>query len=276
MNLNFSTSDLAILNHACLVVAHPDDEILWFSSILSRVDRAIVCFLGNPAEPERGPARRRVLEQFPTSNIETLGLDVPLAEQWWDGSTPEVTEFGIKLPKSARGLYEKSFGILQRRLRTELSGFANVITHNPWGEYGHEVHIQVHRVVASLAGDLGYRMWFSNYASAKTTAFADEFIIGPYAAPICLPTNVDLAQRVRDLYVAESCWTVPLDHVWLETECFNRFLTDGERATQEERNMFPLNYVPWEDVQTRPSLHNRALRRGERILRAWTRRVRGR
>ena len=43
-----------ISGKSILVVAHPDDEILWFSSILASVDHVILCYLGELVNPEFG------------------------------------------------------------------------------------------------------------------------------------------------------------------------------------------------------------------------------
>ena len=69
-------------------------------------------------------------------HVECFELDVPLTQQWCDWSKPTESEFGLQLPDDARNSYERSFAVLQARLRKELSGCDNVFTHNPWGEYG--------------------------------------------------------------------------------------------------------------------------------------------
>ena len=46
----------------------------------------------------------------------------------------------------------------------------NVIAHGPWGEYGHEEHVQVFRVVASLATEMGFRLWLPAYVAPKSEA----------------------------------------------------------------------------------------------------------
>ena len=33
-----------IINEAVLIVAHPDDEVLWASSVLNSVNKIIICF----------------------------------------------------------------------------------------------------------------------------------------------------------------------------------------------------------------------------------------
>jgi LmbE family N-acetylglucosaminyl deacetylase len=42
---------------SALVVAHPDDEALWFSSVLAEVSRVICCFEECADLPERGALR---------------------------------------------------------------------------------------------------------------------------------------------------------------------------------------------------------------------------
>ena len=43
--------------------------------------------------------------------------------------------------------YINNFDILVKKLTFELKDFKNVFTHNPWGEYGHEEHIQVFKAI---------------------------------------------------------------------------------------------------------------------------------
>ncbi len=224
---------------SCLVVAHPDDEILWFSAVISKVDRVIVCFLGNPEFPDRGEARKRVLENHPVPHVECLDLDVPLTRNWADWSNPIEYEYGLLPAPEVRDRYEESFHVLRARLREELTGCRNVFTHNPWGEYGHDMHIQVHRVVRLLADDVGYRTWFSNYVSTRTTAFAERYLRVAEDGPVCLATEIELAHQARALYIAEGCWTGPKNFVWFEQECYNRMPDSEVPGSRQE--MFPLN-----------------------------------
>ena len=48
-----------MLTRSALVVAHPDDEALWFSSIAGKVERLIVCFLEVDGRPDVTAGRRR-------------------------------------------------------------------------------------------------------------------------------------------------------------------------------------------------------------------------
>ena len=66
-----------ILSSAVLVVAHPDDEILWFSSVLARVRRCIVCYEDCDDGAKLGPGRRGVASSYPLSTMHWLRLPEP-------------------------------------------------------------------------------------------------------------------------------------------------------------------------------------------------------
>lgn len=122
-----------------LVVAHPDDEVLWFAGVLIRHpgDWTIICCSIPRTDPERGwrffnacdvlGAKGRVLpyvEADPNSDLQHLKL-----------------------------------------LNYNLAGFDEVFSHNAIGEYGHHHHRCVHRHVAAAAGD---RLWVSGYGLEAT------------------------------------------------------------------------------------------------------------
>lgn len=235
---------LPFLDKSCLVVAHPDDEILWFSSIISQVDLVLVCFLGNPSNPERGPARKRVFDQYPLTNIECLNLDVPMGRSWCRGNNLIETAFGVELPAEVQSPYEKSYARLYSILSQRLVGYKNVFTHNPWGEYGHEMHIQLHRVINEISNEANFHVWFSNYVSDKTASLARQYTYCAPVKPITLNTDIALSDAVRALYVAEECWTVSKHHNWKENETFNRICKPND-CLSEGREIFPFNHLVW-------------------------------
>jgi len=58
-----------MIEKSILVVAHPDDEVLWFSSILERVDRVVFCYLDCESIPLCSEGRRKSLSEYPMKNI---------------------------------------------------------------------------------------------------------------------------------------------------------------------------------------------------------------
>ncbi|MCA9476132.1 MAG: hypothetical protein KC563_10075, partial [Nitrospira sp.] len=83
--------------------------------------------------------------------------------------SPRFSPFGIelvadnRLPGKGQQHYENNFLLLRKKLTDILGGYQNVVTHNPWGEYGHEEHVQVYRAVKDLQASIGFNLWISNY-----------------------------------------------------------------------------------------------------------------
>ena len=142
------------------------------------------------------------------------------AESVVDWAHPRLTEAGIAITDSAaRGRYEANYSHLTLALRQVLSGAATVYTHNPWGEYGHAEHIQVHRAVASLQPELGYTLWFSNYVSRKSWPLACNLSTRMSWTERCyLPPDRETARRLMRVYRRHGAWTWNATHRWPKRE----------------------------------------------------------
>ncbi len=241
--------------NSALIVAHADDEILFFSSIIDKVDTVIVCFMGNPRVPERRSARMRVLDEYPLNNISTLDIGTSGASRFVNWDEPAESDVGLEIRNAAaRESYSKTYDAILNRLRDILGGYETVYTHNPWGEYGHADHVQVHRAVDSLAGELEFRLLFSNYISPRSMNLALPYIGRTgYPEPVSRPTNTILAHQVRDLYIRENCWTVPENFSWPGFESFNSKTANSTDAESSEKShLFALNFIPWRYQPAKP------------------------
>jgi LmbE family N-acetylglucosaminyl deacetylase len=250
---------------SALVVAHADDEILFFSSIIKKVDIVIVCFMGNPRVPQRGIARMRVLNEYPIENILTLDIDTSGATRFVNWDKPVESYAGLEIQNStAREAYRETYEDILDKLRHKLSGYKTVYTHNPWGEYGHADHVQVHRAVELLAGELGFRVLFSNYVSPRSIHLALPYISKTgYLESVSNSTDLNLAHQVRELYIKENCWTVPDNFSWPKFESFNSKNRDNDA---ENSLLFVLNFIPWRyQVTGSKSLLQRLLKNLTRI-----------
>jgi hypothetical protein len=88
-----------------------------------------------------------------------------------------------------------------------LSGCDHVYTHNPWGEYGHEEHVQVCRAVRELKRRHRYRCWHSCYFSLKSERLMKHYDTDG-AVPCSASTrNCRLARELEQSYRALGCWT---------------------------------------------------------------------
>lgn len=243
-----------------IVTVHPDDEILWFSSILDKVNDVVICFMGCKSKPHLSIGIQKSLLEYPVKNISCLGLNgsETFSDDNWQN--PSVTRFGIKI--SNRNIsderYKENYYNLKQYLKNKLIGYYNVFTHNPWGEYGHEEHVQVYRVVKELQKEMRFNLWFSNYSSNRSSNLMLHYISGFNSEYVTLETNKILANTIKDLYKKNECWTWYADWVWFNEESFMKDTYDHYEWLEEESHIrdkdnqgkakryghiFPINFI---------------------------------
>jgi len=233
-----------ILEKSIIVVAHPDDEALWFSSILDEVDRAIICFLECESNPQWSIGRKKSLTEHPLKNLFCLGIDE--AEVFSDANfrDPLITKYGIEITDQnlSSKKYIENYYKLKKELRTKLIDCDNVFTHNPWGEYGNEEHIQIYRVIRDLKEQLDFNLWFSNYSSNKSFKVMLKYISNAPSEYITLKTNKILSDHIKRIYKKNGCWTWYNDWKWFDQESFIKD-KQLENGNDKYGHMFPLNLI---------------------------------
>lgn len=268
----------AFLENSMIVAAHPDDELLWFNAILAQVDRVVVVFEDFWAKPEIGAARRAALADYPRP-IESLGLAESGAYGCANWSVPAVSEHGLAFTTEARRreltrltrrslprvgplaagpvaetsvaqLYRDNFAALLAALRPRLRPGMNVFTHNPWGEYGHEEHVQLFRALDRLRSEIGFTLWMSNYCTERALPLAMRYFDAAPGRYIRLPCDPAFAERAADVYKRHGCWTWADDWAWFEEECY-REAPHGPGDVRPHAHLFPLNLFVIDGVQSR-------------------------
>ena len=128
-----------------LIVAHPDDDLLWLSSVIDKVEQVIFCCNEDPAKPGTGLARKKTIAEYPLPNVSMLDIAEPQSFDKANWNGPVITEYGLKLSKCQKSdaRYKMTYENLLRRVRHQVADRKYVFTHNPWGEYGHEDHVLV-------------------------------------------------------------------------------------------------------------------------------------
>lgn len=223
-----------------VVVAHPDDEVLWASSVLEDAGKIIMCYGDFPGQPLFSAGRRRAIESLGLKQLESLGLveaamfnqsTWPIPTEIEEGLAPVLMPFGLH--SAVLKSYKANFEKLCILLKTKLVGFTDVVTHNPWGEYGHEDHVQVFRAVEAVQKQLGFRIWVTGYFSNKSAILMQRHLgrLGPPTRS--LSTNKALGDRFREIYIANECWTWPDGYVWPDKEWFFPLLPDIDGVVQD-------------------------------------------
>jgi len=211
-----SRASLGQRGATAVVVAHPDDEVLWLSGLVAPADRVVFCF-GDPfARPKIAAARRRAVAALPLPNLVDLKMPESGARFITDWSRLRLTPFGIEITDvAARARYEANYPKMLEALRPVLDGCRAVYTHNPWGEYGHTEHIQVHRAVVALQAELGYTIWYSNYVSAQSWPLARDVGRQPcWTARRAISPDLATARRLARVYRRHGAWTASWFHRW--------------------------------------------------------------
>lgn len=233
-----------MFNKSILVIAHPDDEVLWFSSILNKVDAIIFCFHDYTPAPALGNGRRKVISEYPLPNLSCLNITEAGSFNGADWDTPEETEYGLDITSNNNiaERYQVNYRILHEKLANILNRYQNVYTHNPWGEYGHEDHVQVYRAINTIKQEQGFNLWFSNYGSNRSINLMLKYISGNHSNYMAYPININLASRITDLYKKHKCWTWYGDYPWFKEECFMND-ADMTAVDNEYGHIFPINFI---------------------------------
>ena len=198
------------LDGAALVVAHPDDEILWFASLVQEIGRIVIVYGDSPRVAARGAQRRRALAEHFLKNIIFLDKPQPMRAHW---DAPAENE---------------NFEELRDRLNRVLQGCTSIFTHNPWGEYGHADHILVNRAVNAVASESGNpAVWVSGYVGVRALRNYKRVARDGIDSQFVRSIDPIFAKAVQSLYEKHGCWTWCRNWDWRETEHFLRLGRNG-------------------------------------------------
>ena len=197
-----------------LIVAHPDDEILWFNA--PSFDHIHIAFLHrNDKSVEKATngtqGRQRALLKHPlSSRITCWGL---VESNYWR----EETKYSD---------YLRSYHCVMDRLYS-LSKVPSVIyTHNPWGEYispsdgkVHADHLMINQAVTKYAKQYNIPVFCFDgmYCNGKMRRLAMESVQWE-------KIDLDFYRQVRDIYIESGGWTWYNDYEPLSEQPYFRLL----------------------------------------------------
>ena len=258
------TDRLDLCENAVIVAAHPDDEILWFSSIMKQARQVVILYRDFWASPDLGAKQATAIANLPHNNVKWLELCEAGSFGCADWVSPTISDTGLAFTSIATlrdiksmvkkalpvgspaptgrlaQAYDRNFLATVERLRPILTKDMNVFTHNPWGEYGHEDHVQCFRAVDLLRREIGFKLWMSNYCTERSLPLAMTYFQQDPGPFIRLPTDLDYARQVTKTYVDAGCWTWIDDWAWFEDECFME-APESQSGAQGQGHLFPLN-----------------------------------
>jgi hypothetical protein len=254
------STDAEILKTSIVIAAHPDDEVLWFGSLLENVKEVIVCFLDCKSKPQWGDGRKKSIDEYPLKKISCLGVGESEVFECADWRDPVATKYGLAISTESVSykLYRKNYIKLEKYLKSKLKGYDNVFTHNPWGEYGHEEHVQVYRVVKKLQEEMGFNLWFPSVCSNRSFRLMATYVDTLNSESLIFKTDKKMSNEIKSLYQKNGCWTWYQDWEWFDEEAFVKD-TDIEEGIQKYGKSFPLNFIK---VRTLNGSQDRSADRG--------------
>jgi hypothetical protein len=267
----------SILKNAIIVAAHPDDEILWFSSIITKVRAIAVCYLRQDSRPDWSAGRMQAIAHYPLPHVSCLELKLSEVFDCSDWQYPHVTAFGLEIRRKGpkRENYEGNYLRLKKRLQALLAPYSHVFTHNPWGEYGHEEHVQVFRAVENLQAELKFSLWVSNYISNRSVPLMLASMNKIGNDNFCVSTNKDVAAQIRDGYIKYGCWTWYPDFHWADQDTFLQVNPLSQRK-RHIGSVFPLNFIDIGELKSDANFYKKMDRLIKRVGRLGNRLLKSR
>ncbi len=189
-----------------LIVAHPDDEILWFNPEL--FDKIFIVFLARHDKTQIAAAREAVIENHPYKERIEL-LKIPEPGYWKDPSRLPHLQTTIANLKS-------QLHVIKEKLEPD-----EIYTHNSIGEYGHTDHILVNYIVKTIFTQTV--IWTPTKNLLKNTKLTQPQAMRQHRM------NIRAFLKIRDLYIKHSAWTWKLD-----------YLPDEEESYQQQNSLIEL------------------------------------
>lgn len=174
-----------------LIVAHPDDEILWFNP--AYFERIYIAFLGRRDKPELSKKRLTSLSLHPFKDKISI-FNLEESGYWKDRSRYQehtsAKEYLLEKLKHIKG-HEK---------------ISEIYTHNDVGEYGHSDHILVNKCVYSVFKET-HPIWMPYKFIFSVSGFQPGYI-----QMKSIESDISSFNRIRSIYIRQAAWTWNLEY----------------------------------------------------------------
>ncbi len=192
-----------------LIVAHPDDECLFATSILDSISMLIICFNDIPKEEVISLKRINSIESYPLKDLKVLSLNLKQSEKaffpinWLNINEKFSGINGGYINTS----YDNNFNKILNKLRIIIPNNSLIISHNPWGEYGHAEHCQVFKASFQIAKETNSRLFVDGYFSNLSKVYANRKLHLLKQINFVFKTNIKLYNLLKNHYSKFGCWT---------------------------------------------------------------------
>lgn len=231
-----------------LVVAHPDDEILFYSSILEKIDKIIFCFNDIPGDNTISSARKKAICEYPLNKVRIINLKIQESKNSIAINLWKEFKNDYKKGKDFKSFTHNSIRLI-KLLKSHIPKSSRVYTHNPWGEYGHIEHIQVFESVNSLKKELDLSIYVSSYFSNITIAYSNQRQGILNSRPTAYKTNKHLFSTIKKHYKKYGCWTWFNSYKLPEYESFYEIISNNDKNYKKDNfTTIGLNYIQMENI----------------------------
>jgi hypothetical protein len=226
-----------------IIVAHPDDEVIFFSSILKSASKIIICF-NKSQDKIVSLGREKIKKKIPLNNILFLNLKESNVFNTTNWKYPKDTPEGLIVNKN-KIPYRQNFLNLKLYLSKIINIGDTIYTHNPWGEYGHEEHVQVFKAIKDLAKKFKLTIFVDGYVSNKSYNLMEKqqhLLSGKIQYKII---NQKFANKLMKIYILNSCWTFDEHYIWPNIETFFQVKNANKKFIHNKKNGSspPLNFM---------------------------------
>ncbi len=229
-------------NGTLLVFAHQDDDLLWMEPFWGIASKFILA--ANPT----APAFIRLIDrqqQYLDGIPDPIDYKTKWVHPWGVLSDEDYFKLIVKRenpPPGAPGLFPRIPNATTdlERLKAMLEPYIadpsvkRIVTHNNWGEYGHQHHVMVNRAVRELGVKYGKDVWALGCLVRKMPEFVYKNVELPGFDYLILPFNHRIYESVKSRYLSTSiggasCWT------WIS----------GNRSYSTTDDAYPRGYRPF-------------------------------
>ena len=216
-----------------VVVAHPDDEILWASSICEKASKVIICFSEDEDSEKTSKGRKNFSKNAP--------------ENFYFLNIKEPTQKGVTFIQNKSHILNCASDLSFKKVKKDLLKLIdcpNVYTHNYWGEYGHPQHIAIHLAVRSICKEKKIKCKIFSYFNFRTFGLRNYYLRKNHVILERKKVSKKLFYSLKNQYIKSNCWTFPSSYSPPNYEYFYE-IDQGKDPNYLPKYKIPGIYIFW-------------------------------